>query len=127
MVVAEVGVGGRRDSSLEYWRYPREDFGHDRVRNAFEFLGAAGGEIENAGLIAPDNTCGFCSGSCQGNGEAGGTREITAAGDRQNYRDFGDAIERFRRDDQHRTAAFLLVSRRGVETDEPDLSAIYSS
>lgn len=96
--------------SLEYRRYPRKDFGHDRVWNGFQLLGAACGEIERAGLIASNNSRCFGSRSCQGHGEASRAREITAAGNGQNYGDSGDSVERLRGNNQHRAAALLLVA-----------------
>ena len=63
--------------------------------------------------------------SCQRHGETCRPRETTAARDRENYGEFRDPVEGLRRYDQHRTAAFLLVSRRRIETDEPDFTALH--
>src|SRR5882762_167634 len=110
---------------LKYRRNLGQHFVHDRVWNAFQLPAAARGEIESARLVAADNSRRFGSGACQRNGKTCRPREITAARDRQNYGEFRYPAEGLRRRDQDRTATFLLVPRRRIETNEPDFAALH--
>src|ERR1700675_2033013 len=96
--------------SLKYWRCPRQDLGHKRVRNGFQLFPAARGKIESAELVASDNPRRFCACFRQGHGETSHARETSAAGDGQNYGDLGDTVEWFRGNYQHRTPALLFVA-----------------
>jgi hypothetical protein len=87
-----------------------QHFIHDRGGNAFQFLAAAGFEIERAGLIAADDARGLGPGARQGHGEPSGPREVSSAGNGKNHRHCGHLVERLGRNDQHGAAAFLLMA-----------------
>jgi hypothetical protein len=110
--------------SLENRSEPGQHFIHDRGGNALQSPGAASAEIERAGLIAADHSRGSQSGAAQRNGEPGCPREGASAGDGKNHWHFDYVVERFRRDDQDRAAALLLMSLGGVEPDQPDLTTL---
>src|SRR2546426_9618345 len=96
-----------------------------RVGNTLKLLAAARAEIKRTGLVAPDNAGRFGSDTCQLYSEARRPREVTTARNRENHRHFRYAIEGLRRHDQHRPAALLLVTRRRVETDQPDFATLH--
>ena len=52
-------------------------------------------------------------------------REIPAARDWENNGHFRDAVERLRRDDQHRPPSLLFVSLGGIKSDQPGFAAIH--
>jgi len=83
---ADEGCSSFESRSLEYRLFeyrcqPREHLFHDGVWDAFEFPAAARDEIQDAGLVAADDSCRFGSGSRQWDGETGHTSEVATACD----------------------------------------------
>ena len=72
---------------LEYRRQPVEDFVHDRAGRGLEFLPAACGQIEGAGLITAENARGLGSGARQVVGSTAGrlVRRLTRPGRRPRW------------------------------------------
>ena len=103
----------------------RQHLIHDRVGSAFQLLAAARAQIERAGLVTANNACRLRSGTLQRHGEAGHPRETSSARNREHYRHFCYAVERFRRNDQDRPPALLLVSPGGIKPDQPDFSSFH--
>ena len=69
------------------------NFIHDEGRELFELTALAGGDVEGAGLVAADNSCGLGARTGEGDGETGDAGKIAAAGDGQHDRGFGQAVE----------------------------------
>ncbi len=88
--------GAGAGASLEYRRESGQHFIHDESGNAFPFLATACREIERTGLIAADYACGLSSGACERYGEAGCARETSAARNREDHWNLGQAVESVR-------------------------------
>lgn len=116
---------GPRKESLENRGELRQHFIHDRGGDAFQFLAAACAEIERAGLIAADHARCLGPSARQEHGEPGRPRKVPAAGNGEDYWDFGHVVERLRRNDQDGATALLLMAFGGVESDQPDLTPLH--
>src|ERR1035438_8740046 len=103
---------GPRFCGVRAWRTPASR-SRRHVANSDEYSPSRRSSIP----IPPEPLAWSASVSCP--------REIITARDRKNYGNFRDPVEGLRRYDQHRTAAFLLVSRRRIEADEPDFTALH--
>ena len=90
-----------------------------------ELTEAAGGEIEDAGLVAANDARRFRARAGQGHRNASGAREVAPARNGDKHWEIGHAIEGFRRHYQHRAPTLLFVPRCRIGTNEPNLAAFH--
>lgn len=111
--------------SLKNRRQLRQHLIHNRGGDNFQFLAAACAEVERARLIAADHSGGFGAGAGQGHRKSSRPRKAPAAGDGDDYGNFGHAVELLGRHHQYRSAALLLVTLAWIGSDQPDLAALH--
>jgi hypothetical protein len=112
---------------IEDRRESCDDFIHDFGGDGLQFARAASAQIEGAGLVAADDSGCSGAGSGERDGESGSAGKASPAGDRQDDRYAGDAIESLWRGNEDGTAPFLLVTFGRVKAFQPNFTALQIS
>jgi hypothetical protein len=112
-------------SSLKYCRQAGQYLRENLLRHTFKPFATSRCEVESAGLIASHNARGRGPRAREGHSKPRYTREVPAAGNWQHHRHLCKAIERLRRDDNHRPPTLLFVAFGRIEADQPDFASFH--
>ena len=108
-------------------RQPGQHFIHDCGRYAFQKASFAGGEVNASQLIAANYANGLYAHARQRNGKTSVACEGAACRDGDNNRRLRCRVESIRGYDQYWPRPSLLMPCRGIERNQPNLSAFHSN